>query len=353
MSTKFDNVLTVSGPHDELERFVTHTIQIRYDVDSPYAGKVPLFTLNALLPKPTDAPSDWQTTHWGCPFDTSCVITLPDMRWSSHCESIWFMFKTSNTPPSGWFETIAELFPKLHLNMSCVCMCLYFVVTFDAKNGKVTWEEHEGDDFLNNYCRTSGPKESQPPKYQPPADPDPIPIISGFATDCDVRDCLLSPLQEESPVALPDPFPDDAPWLDLSQPYEQEADDFSLDDEELELLPPSTDDWDLIFAPMEQADIEETIEAMGAPTPASTDLDDWPFCGTNSTPTFTWRGFYGWPEGVVLDTNHTLHVLLCVREHLGLPPLDPMQLLMAPRYETPAARPSWDRYAQENLFCQP
>ena len=28
MSTKFDNVLTVSGPHDELERFVTHTIQI-------------------------------------------------------------------------------------------------------------------------------------------------------------------------------------------------------------------------------------------------------------------------------------------------------------------------------------
>ena len=71
----------------------------------------------------------------------------------------------------------------------------------------------------------------------------------------------------------------------------------------------------------------------------------------NDTAAFTWRSFCGWPVGVVQDTDDTLHILLCVREQLGLPPLDPLCLLKAPLHEPPAVRPSWNRYAQENLFC--
>ena len=66
---------------------------------------------------------------------------------------------------------------------------------------------------------------------------------------------------------------------------------------------------------------------------------------------FIWHSFCGWPMGVVQDTDDTLHILLCVREQMDLPPLEPMRLLTASLHEPPAVRPSRDRYAQENLFC--
>lgn len=48
MSNYFHNVLSASGPHYELEHFVTRNIQIRRDVNHSLAGKVPLFALNAM-----------------------------------------------------------------------------------------------------------------------------------------------------------------------------------------------------------------------------------------------------------------------------------------------------------------
>ena len=102
-----------------------------------------------------------------------------------------------------------------------------------------------------------------------------------------------------------------------------------------------------------EEDIEEAIEAMDAPAPAHAPAAlglGWLFSGSNDIAAFTWRSFCGWPVGVVQDTDDTLHILLCVREQLGLPPLDSMRLLTAPLHESPAVRPSWDRYAQENLF---
>ena len=174
-------------------------------------------------------------------------------------------------------------------------------------------------------------------------------------TDCDVHDCLLTPLPEENLVAPPDHLLDDVPWSDLSLPGEQETDDCSLDDEEFELPPLRAEDWERILASVEQEeDIEEAIEAMDAPAPAPAPAAlglGWLFSGSNDIAAFTWRSFCGWPVGVVQDTDDTLHILLCVREQLGLPPLDSMRLLTAPLHESPAVRPSWDRYAQENLFC--
>ena len=167
-------------------------------------------------------------------------------------------------------------------------------------------------------------------------------------TDCDVHDCLLTPLPEENLVAPPDHLLDDVPWSDLSLPGEQETDDCSLDDEEFALPPLRADDWDRILASVEQEeDIEEVIEAMGAPAPAPAPAAlglGWLFSGSTDTAAFTWRSFCGWPVGVVQDTDDTLHILLCVREQLGLPPLDSMRLLTAPLHESPAVRPSWDRY---------
>ena len=106
----------------------------------------------------------------------------------------------------------------------------------------------------------------------------------------------------------------------------------------------------------QEEDIEEAIEAMDAlapaPEPALAALGlGWLFSENNDTAAFTWRSFCGWPVDVVHDTDDTLHILLCVREQLGLPPLDPLCLLKAPLNEPTAVRPSWNRYAQENLFC--
>ena len=106
----------------------------------------------------------------------------------------------------------------------------------------------------------------------------------------------------------------------------------------------------------QEEDIEEAIEAMDAPAPAPEPALaalglGWLFSENNDTAAFTWRSFCGWPVDVVPDTGDTLHILLCVREQLGLPPLDPLCLLKTPLHELPAVRPSWDRYAQENLFC--
>lgn len=269
MSNYFHNVLSASGPHYELEHFVTRNIQIRRDVNHSLAGKVPLFALNAMVPQPADAPLDWADEHWGCRFDTDSIVTLPDMGWNSHCDSIRFAFLTVNAPPYNWFETVAESFPGLHLVMSCVCASSFYAVVFDAQDGQISWTECAGEDFLNNYCIDSAPEEAQPPKYQPPADPDRIPIPRGVVTDCDVHDCLLTPLPEENLVAPPDHLLDDVPWPDLSLPGEQETNDCSLDDEEFELPPLRAEDWDHILASVEQKeDIEEVIEAMGAPVPA-------------------------------------------------------------------------------------
>lgn len=119
--------------------------------------------------------------------------------------------------------------------------------------------------------------------------------------------------------------------------------------------PLRAEDWERILTSVEQEeDIEEAIEAMDAPAPAPAPAAlglGWLFSGSNDIAAFTWRSFCGWPVGVVQDTDDTLHILLCVREQLGLPPLDSMRLLTAPLHEPPAVRPSWDRYAQENLFC--
>ena len=355
MSNYFHNVLSVSGPHCELEHFVTRNIQIRRDVNHSLAGKIPLFALNAMVPQPADAPLDWADEYWGCRFDTDSIVTLPDMGWNSHCDSIQFAFLAVNAPPYNWFETVAESFPGLHLVMSCVCASSFYAVAFDAQDGQISWTERAGEDFLNNYCTDSALEEAQPPKYQPPADPDRIPIPRGVVTDCDVHDCLLTPLPEETLVAPPDHLLDDVPWSDLSLPGEQETENCSLDDEEFKLPPLRAEDWDHILASVEQEeDIEEAIEAMDAPAPAPAPAAlglGWLFSGSNDIAAFTWRSFCGWPVGVVQDTDDTLHILLCVREQLGLPPLDSMRLLTAPLHEPPAVRPSWDRYAQENLFC--
>ena len=234
MSNYFHNVLSVSGPHYDLEHFVARNIQIRRDVNHSLAGKIPLFALNAMVPQPADAPLDWADEYWGCRFDTDSIVTLPDMGWNSHCDSIRFAFLTVNAPPYNWFETVAESFPGLHLVMSCVCASSFSAVAFDAQDGQISWTECAGEDFLNNYCTDSAPEEAQPPKYQPPADPDRIPLPRGVVTDCDVHDCLLTPLPEETLVAPPDHLLDDVPWSDLSLPGEQETDDCSLDDEEFE-----------------------------------------------------------------------------------------------------------------------
>ena len=77
MSNYFHNVLSASGPHCELEHFVTRNIQIRRDVNHSLAGKVPLFALNAMVPQTADAPLDWADEHWGCRFDTD---SIPDQR---------------------------------------------------------------------------------------------------------------------------------------------------------------------------------------------------------------------------------------------------------------------------------
>lgn len=83
------------------------------------------------------------------------------------------------------------------------------------------------------------------------------------------------------------------------------------------------EDWDHILASVEQdEDIEEAIEAMGAPAPAPAPAAlglGWLFSGSNDTAAFTWRSFCGWPVGVVQDTDDTLHILLCVREHWVFP----------------------------------
>ena len=172
MSVKFHNTLTVSGSHGELEEFLVHNIKIRFSGNGKYVGKVPLFSLGALLPMPACADCDWAYDNWGCDQDTCSEVTLPDMGWVSHSTSLKITFLTLYDAPTQWFRALAARFPRLFMQMTCVCTYEGYVIVFQARDGKVTHEEYEGEEFVARYM---GPEDIRPAVYRVPKNPDAIP----------------------------------------------------------------------------------------------------------------------------------------------------------------------------------
>ena len=155
------NELTVSGPADELKRFVfaTQGLPAKYSLaewekraGAKESPTQPFFCFEALVPTPQSvldvgfsADRDtnaidgyhWNVENWGTKWDVyEDAITPEHMGWFEGCTAIQFSFDTAWSPPIEWLAKVVEMFPELH-----------FIMAYDEPG--MGLKGHAGGDFGN------------------------------------------------------------------------------------------------------------------------------------------------------------------------------------------------------------
>lgn len=175
------NQLTVSGAHEELDRFLDASIGL----PAIYSGTEddpehlePQFCFNALVPTPPEVleigfdghgkippidlekfyrgtysgPLDgyhWNCLNWGTKWDVyGDGITSESIIWSENengSDSITFGFDTAWSPPVGWFQAAVEQFPSLDFAMHYEEPGCYFAGVLYGKEGKCKDEPYDDE----------------------------------------------------------------------------------------------------------------------------------------------------------------------------------------------------------------
>ena len=179
------NELTVTGPTEEIKRFVYSNLGLpahyppvyskdgKVIIDSPVAT-TPYFCFNAQVPTPKEVleigydghdkisrfnqkyayhghtifPIDgyhWNIANWGTKWDIySDKITPKDMGWQAGAEKIFLGFDTAWSPPTAWLKAIAELFPIFSFKLHYEEPGCYFAGDLYAEEG-VCWDDSYDD----------------------------------------------------------------------------------------------------------------------------------------------------------------------------------------------------------------
>lgn len=153
MSNLCHNLLTVSGgTSEQLKQFVHATMIVPCDNDNniSYSATEPVFTLNALVPVPSnitapDAKSQWKKQNWGIPYDIRGTVKQSDFLWDSSNTSVSLNFDTSYIPPHLWMEKVCKMFP--HLDFELLYSEYYGNLSGSliCHNGNMTYENSQLD----------------------------------------------------------------------------------------------------------------------------------------------------------------------------------------------------------------
>ena len=185
------NKLTVSGPAQELKRFVEASIGFPACY-SPQEWKkkadpipdTPYFCFNALIPTPPEVlatgysarqnqPENafwramagesvpgmdgdhWNLANWGVKWDIYVdKIDRETLGWTEGCDRIEVVFDTALSMPERWFATASELFPQLSFKLHSEEPGCYFAGDMLGENGVVSTEYYNDEKLREIFAWT-------------------------------------------------------------------------------------------------------------------------------------------------------------------------------------------------------
>lgn len=137
MANECNNYLVITGPADEIERFVRSTTRIVKLLDGTMSTQ-PCFCFEALVPAPSYYTADWACENWGCKYDIDYLgITIEAMQWHKGCQKIRLIFATPWDPPRKWLIQASKAYPKLYFKMESADYLRCWKEDYFAKAGRM------------------------------------------------------------------------------------------------------------------------------------------------------------------------------------------------------------------------
>lgn len=140
-----ENEITITGPKEEIDRFISGTKALPdYYEPNGFMEKFNLekgeFSFHSLYPIPADKRDDWYDwciEHWGTKWSADVVI---EERVSD--EELGMTMETAWSPPLGWFTEAAKQFPALCFRVAYSEPNMQFEGDAEWAKGKMLYHDH-------------------------------------------------------------------------------------------------------------------------------------------------------------------------------------------------------------------